>query len=90
MATIPRHLSLNIFSLSLLPSFAATGEMAGLFVIEEEVEVFWLRGRVFFALIYQSWRLASNYWDYSLTSDSRLCETTSLFTTCLRYAGCNC
>lgn len=54
-----------------------------------EVEVFWLRGRVFFTLIYQSRRLASYYWDYSLTSDDRLCETAGLFTTCLCDTGWN-
>lgn len=47
----------------------------------QAVEVFWLQGRVFFTLIYQTWRLASYYLDYSLTSAVQLCETW-VFTTC--------
>lgn len=47
-----------------------------------EVELFWLQGRRFFTLIYQTQRLASYYLEYSLTSAHRLCET-DLFTTCL-------
>ena len=57
----------------------------GLFMISKQgqkVEVFWLQGRVFFTLIYQTRRLASYYLDYSLTSAVQLCET-GLFTTCL-------
>lgn len=57
----------------------------GLFMISkqgQEVEVFWLQGRVFFTLIYQTWRLASYYLDYSLTSAVQLCAT-GVFTTCL-------
>lgn len=51
---------------------------SGLFRISEqgrEVELFWLQGRVFFTLIYQTRRLASYYLDYSLTSAEYLCET---------------
>lgn len=48
---------------------------------EHKVEVFWLQGRVFFTLIYQTWRLASYYLDYSLTAAVQL-SVTVVFTTC--------
>lgn len=47
----------------------------------QAVEVFWLQGRMFFTLIYQTRRLASYYLDYSLTSAVQLCKT-GVFTTC--------
>lgn len=49
------------------------------FKMGQEVEVFWLQGRMFFTLIYQTRRLASYYLDYSLTPDGQLCAT-GLFT----------
>ncbi len=55
----------------------------------QEVEVFWLQGRMFFTLIYQTQRLASYYLDYSLTSAVQLCET-GLFTTCLGNVSQEC
>ncbi len=55
----------------------------------QEVEVFWLQGRVFFTLIYQTWRLASYYLDYSLTSAVQLCET-GVFMTCLGKVSQRC
>lgn len=55
----------------------------------QEVEVLWLQGRVFFTLIYQTWRLASYYLDYSLTSAVQLCET-AMFTTCLGKVSQGC
>lgn len=64
----------------------------GVFMISkqgQEVEVFWLQGRVFFTLIYQTRRLASYYLDYSLTSAVQLCETGS-FTTCLGKVSQGC
>lgn len=64
----------------------------GVFMISkqgQEVEVFWLQGRVFFTLIYQTRRLASYYLDYSLTSAVQLCET-GLFTTCLGKVSQGC
>lgn len=55
----------------------------------QKVEVFWLQGRVFFTLIYQTQRFASYYLDYSLTSAVELCET-GLFMTCLAKVSQGC
>lgn len=69
--------------------FITTGELFMISKQGQEVEVFWLQGRFFFKLIYQTWKLASYYLEYSLTLAVKLCET-GMFMTCMGKVSQGC
>lgn len=79
--------SYTLFCISLPP--VRDGELFMISKQGQEVEVFWLQGRFFFKLIYQTWKLASYYLEYSLTLAVKLCET-GMFMTCMGKVSQGC